>query len=677
MVYSFDIFDTLITRKTASPIGVFLSIKNKLQSSKKISNEFVVSNFVDLRLKSEKNAILFSGTDCVSFDDIYSIFQKMTRLSDCEIATLKQIEFETEKELTEGIEVNIKRLCDLQESKENIILISDMYFSEQQIREILNVVDKNMASLPIYVSSEYKASKQNGMLYKIIKEQLNIEYHDWIHYGDNQYSDFSIPKLMGMQAVLYKVPEYLPWEKKLLNEFSLSGNMQLHLYLYASRKIRRTNNLLEPALAGLSFGGLILFNYVKWIINTSIKAGFNRLYFISRDGFILQKIAEIYINEFNLNIETKYIYGSRTAWRVDSAEKRELVKNYLNQECDFSDDKYAFVDVQGTGLSFSYLSDILFCNTNNVLNAFYYTMAKSPDIKNCNFIIFSSHDNTNLIEPLCRASHGAVLGYKYENRIYAPVFAKTDESSWDKCGLNDFNNAVCLYSKEVCRLLKDADVTSYDYFSFNDALLAYSRQEPDQIIVDYFSRLYHNDNNDNEVIEYAPQLSKKQIFDIFMWRTTEPFSDYYEGFNFDFSLRRLSPEYKKLVTFYQKNYSKFLGKCIHFYKYLKTRHFLSIIPKRKTHILLYAAGKCGKELYPKLKHSLRFKLVGWTDVNYEKMASLGLNLIPASEIFRTPFDILLIAIKNNAESESARNLLVSLGIDKEKILTFQEFNSLY
>lgn len=677
MLYSFDVFDTLITRKTASPVGVFLLMKNKLRCSQKISNEYVVSNFVGLRIKSEKNAILFADSGEITFDEIYSVFKKMTQLDDECIEILKQLELDTEKELAVGIDPNIKRIHDLQEANDNVVLISDMYFSKKQLKEIIGKIDEKIASLPIFVSSEYKASKNNGMLYKKIREILNIDYKDWTHCGDNQYSDVSVPSLLGIKSVHYKKKERLPWENKLLSKFNLFDNLQLHLYLFASERLRMQNNLSDSALPGLSFGGVILFNYVKWIVDTSIQSGFNRLYFVSRDGFVLQKIAEIYIDEFNLDLKTKYVYGSRTAWRVDAPAEREAVKKYLEQECDFSDNKYAFVDVQGTGISFSYLADILFDSLGHILNVFYYTMAKCPDLKNCNFIIFSGHDDTNLIEPLCRAPHGAVLGYKREKNSYVPLLAEIDKTLWNKCGLDDFNEAVCLYSKELCRLLREIRF-DYDYFSFNDALLAYSRQEPDGIIVNYFSRLYHNDSNENEITEYAPSLSRKQLFDIFMWRTEEPVSDYYNGFSFDYSLRRMSDSDKKLVEFYQKNYSGFLGKTIHFYKYLKTKWNPTILFKsKKSRVVLYAAGKCGQEMYRKFKHSVRFRLIGWTDINYEKLLGQGLNLMPVNDVFKIDFDIIIIAIKNSVTCEGARNMLVSLGIPKEKILTYSEFNKLY
>ncbi len=44
------------------------------------------------------------------------------------------------------------------------------------------------------------------------------------------------------------------------------------------------------------------------------------MYFIARDGYILQKIADTIISQNNLDILTKYIYGSRKVWRIPSID---------------------------------------------------------------------------------------------------------------------------------------------------------------------------------------------------------------------------------------------------------------------------------------------------------------------------------------------------------------------
>ena len=58
--------------------------------------------------------------------------------------------------------------------------------------------------------------------------------------------------------------------------------------------------------------------YVHWSILDALQRGYETLYFISRDGHFLKKIADQIITIRNYPMKTSFIYGSRQAWRVPS-----------------------------------------------------------------------------------------------------------------------------------------------------------------------------------------------------------------------------------------------------------------------------------------------------------------------------------------------------------------------
>ena len=59
----------------------------------------------------------------------------------------------------------------------------------------------------------------------------------------------------------------------------------------------------------------LLCEYVAWVVQEAVKSGKKRLYFLARDGYYLKKAAEIFCTEWNLDIECRYLYCSRYAWR--------------------------------------------------------------------------------------------------------------------------------------------------------------------------------------------------------------------------------------------------------------------------------------------------------------------------------------------------------------------------
>ena len=60
----------------------------------------------------------------------------------------------------------------------------------------------------------------------------------------------------------------------------------------------------------------ILFTYVWWIINEAKQKNIKRLYFLARDGYILKEIAERICKANKINIDCRYLYCSRIAWRL-------------------------------------------------------------------------------------------------------------------------------------------------------------------------------------------------------------------------------------------------------------------------------------------------------------------------------------------------------------------------
>lgn len=60
----------------------------------------------------------------------------------------------------------------------------------------------------------------------------------------------------------------------------------------------------------------VLISYVLYILKDGKSRGIERLYFLSRDGYIMYKIAKVLCSCYHINIECKYVYVSRFALRA-------------------------------------------------------------------------------------------------------------------------------------------------------------------------------------------------------------------------------------------------------------------------------------------------------------------------------------------------------------------------
>lgn len=333
-LYSFDIFDTLVTRRVATPRGIFAIMQNFLITNTNIS-DFIKNNFYRIRMESEhlarKNSAYFNHGLEINFDSIYNLIKHNYNLADDEINFLKNLEISTEINNIVPISCNIELLKKLLSENKRVILISDMYYSSEILRKILCNIDRIFADIKIYVSSEYGLSKGDSELYKKIKEEENIEYKDWMHYGDNIKADIKNAKKLGIKTFYYPQKQQMPYEKALLcNNFD---NVYYQAIIGSAKLARLTNrNENEKYNFGASYAAPILYNYIEYCLNQSLYRGFKTLYFIARDGCILKLIADEIITRKHLNLKTKYIYGSRLAWRILTEENFEdLINITLNE----------------------------------------------------------------------------------------------------------------------------------------------------------------------------------------------------------------------------------------------------------------------------------------------------------------------------------------------------------
>lgn len=76
---------------------------------------------------------------------------------------------------------------------------------------------------------------------------------------------------------------------------------------------------------------IIFYGFSKWILEEAKKKGINRLYFLSRDGYIPYKVCEILKEKYRYNIDLRYLYTSRISSRIPSfyVSNRQDIINYV------------------------------------------------------------------------------------------------------------------------------------------------------------------------------------------------------------------------------------------------------------------------------------------------------------------------------------------------------------
>ena len=541
-LYSFDIFDTLITRTTATPIGIFLIAKQKIEETKELENisPFLKDNFAEIRKEAESYSganqlSLYGKFDC-TFDDIYELIGQTYNLNDNETNIIKKIEIETELHNIAPIWKNIERVKSLISENQEVILISDMYYSESTIRYFLTNIDSVFNDIKIFTSSDTAKRKSNGSLYRYI--QSKYDYKKQIHTGDNEFSDFIQAKWNNIKPIMYNNAKLKPYEKLLLEK--CHDNCYFELSIGTSRLIRENTEKKSRAFEfGVSFAAPILYSYVNWILEQTKSRQIKHLYFISRDGYIPKIIADILIEIKKSDIKTHYFYSSRRASRFPDEKnitsyirqvltelenyitpqmiaerfnistdelrnyiafknkdsvisqkrlvklneilsknelfkskviennklKKQLFAKYLKQEIDFSQNDFAFVDINGSGRTQDNLAHIVsnFCPF--PIRTFYLHL-QSNKTENNNSIKIAYINTVNYIslipELLCRTATGQTVGYEEIGGKIEPVCEQVNSSLFEKWGYYDYLEGI----KEYTRLFSKN--TSVNNFTSND-----------------------------------------------------------------------------------------------------------------------------------------------------------------------------------------------------------------
>ncbi len=61
---------------------------------------------------------------------------------------------------------------------------------------------------------------------------------------------------------------------------------------------------------------LALNGFVLWVLSEACRNGIQRVYFLARDGYLMYRCAQIYVNKLQLPVECRYLYCSRHSLRL-------------------------------------------------------------------------------------------------------------------------------------------------------------------------------------------------------------------------------------------------------------------------------------------------------------------------------------------------------------------------
>jgi predicted HAD superfamily hydrolase len=328
VVKSFDIFETLVTRPFGSPQKVFPLVAASAKRNHNISIESRL--FERERVLAEKRARKKTGKPEVTIEDIYAEFQSIFKLSNEEIGTLITCEIKLEIELCRPICSARALLEKARREGSRIVFLSDMYLPGSALHAILIRNACWQDGDHLYVSCEVGATKRTGEMFRHLLESESISAEQMIHIGNHPHSDVEVPRRLGIAVEPFFQGNLNARESQLMSTEGF--DTQISGLLAGCSRLARLGNTEENRqhqklreIAACT-AGPFLSAFVLWVLRTANSQGLKRLYFISRDGFILLKIAKELAASVDSKIELRYLYGSRQAWHFPASRGNGLEK---------------------------------------------------------------------------------------------------------------------------------------------------------------------------------------------------------------------------------------------------------------------------------------------------------------------------------------------------------------
>lgn len=286
---SFDIFDTLLFRKTNTPETVF----------DLIGKHFGIHGFRKLRIDEQNEASrrVYAAQQYphADMDDIYEVLSEHTEIP-VNWEEVKAFEIQLERD---ALTANREMLEIFQYAKaqgKRVVATSDMYLSAQLLSEFLE--ENGFAGFDsIYCSADEHKAKFNRDLFEVVAQKEQVPYEEILHIGDKERDDGEFPAAYGIQTFVYHRDADL---EKLKPAVSSDVDKGLYKILYDGSKGFWYN-------LGVEVGGPLYMGLYRYLLQRMTEEN-KKIYFLSRDGYNLY---HLFKNQGYNNVE--YLYVSRRA----------------------------------------------------------------------------------------------------------------------------------------------------------------------------------------------------------------------------------------------------------------------------------------------------------------------------------------------------------------------------
>ncbi|MEM9515800.1 MAG: HAD hydrolase-like protein [Actinomycetota bacterium] len=303
-----DVFDTLLWRDAASPHDLFVALGADLVDARLVPDHVTPADVLDARIHAERRARTTARREYgVGECTIEEIWQRMPA------AWLEQIggvaagvtaEIEMEQRHLRPIEPAIELLQHAHGAGVSVALVSDTYFSSEQLLGLF--AERGIELPPLFdlvASSEHRDNKAGKLLAHAL-EHHHINPRRVLHIGDNPHADAVAAHDAGTHFVGLDIPHAErigPAMPHALASFSATHGTDAGASALSRELLLTAGGARDagggPAATyefGVTVGGPLLAGFADWITARTADLGVRKVHYVLREGgFISDVVAAL------------------------------------------------------------------------------------------------------------------------------------------------------------------------------------------------------------------------------------------------------------------------------------------------------------------------------------------------------------------------------------------------
>ncbi|HEU0195785.1 MAG TPA: HAD family hydrolase [Nevskiaceae bacterium] len=298
-VLSLDCFDTVLWRQVMRPADVFCQLaQSPLWKRLQLEPGLRVAAERDARRRAK---VLHGNTE-VTLQAIYGAALERSPCASPDstvVDSLAQLELAAEMQICYALPQAVALLRDAAARGVRVVVVSDMYLRESQLRKLLEATlppDAYAAIERVFVSCEHAKGKAGGLFAEVLAA-LGVRACDVLHVGDSPTADWQAAKAAGLESLLLiRLAEGLVAQTR----YQVAA---LQLFEPAAGQTRPVTAGYTPVLAGLDTDpadtarqiaratlGPMMHAFASWVVDLKRQCEQRgervKLAFLMRDGYL-------------------------------------------------------------------------------------------------------------------------------------------------------------------------------------------------------------------------------------------------------------------------------------------------------------------------------------------------------------------------------------------------------